>query len=140
MRLLLIAILIPFIGCGHDPGPTVWRTELKSPDGLWLATARTDQWGGFGSAWVETVVSLKKLDGTVYRGKPFDVLSYPGGGPIRKAYVLSEANAGGGVKLRMRWLTTKQLEISYQGTIEPDLQVVKFGGVDITLQQSPAGL
>lgn len=112
---------------------------MQSPDGVWLATARTDQWGGFGSAWVETAVSLKKLDGTVHRGKPFDILSYPGGGPIRKPYVLSEANAGGGVKLNLKWLTPRHLEIDYHGTIDPDLQVVKFDGVEITLQQSPTG-
>jgi hypothetical protein len=120
-------------GCRHYP--TVWRTELRSPDGKWLAIARTDQYGGFGTAYVDTVVTLTRLDGTINRGRPFDILVYPGGGPIRKSYVLSDENAGGGVNLQMKWLTPTNLEIDYSGNINPDLQVVRFGGVDITLDR-----
>jgi hypothetical protein len=130
-RLALSAAFVVTSGCHHDP--TVWRTSLRSPDGVWLATARTDQDGGFGSAWIETVVTVQKLDGTVNHGKPFDVLSYPEGGPIRKAYVLSDENAGGGVNLKMKWLTSKHLEIDYTGNIDPDLQVARFSDIDITL-------
>jgi hypothetical protein len=132
--LLMVYALV--IGCRHDP--TVWRTSLRSPDGAWLATARTDQNGGFGSAWIETVVTLQKLDNTVNRGKPFDVLSYPEGGPIRKPYVLSDENAGGGVNLQMKWLTPEHLEIDYTGNIDPDLQVVRFSDIDITLYRQVA--
>jgi hypothetical protein len=120
-------------GCRYDP--TVWRTELRSPDGAWIAIAHTDQYGGFGSAYVDAVVSLKRLDGTWNRGKPFDILVYPDGGPIRKTYVLSDANAGGGVNLKMIWLNANNLEIDYSGTINPGLQVARFGGVNITLRQ-----
>ena len=45
-----------------------------------LLQQQPGQWGGFGSAWVETTVSIKKADKTVNKGKPFDVFSYPGGG------------------------------------------------------------
>jgi hypothetical protein len=124
-------------GCFRDP--VVWRTELRSPDGAWLAMARTEQYGGFGSAYIDTVVSLKKLDCTVNRGKPFDILVYPDGGPIRKVYVLSQENAGGGVNLEMRWLTANHLEIDYTGNIDPGLQVVRFGGVDITYHRRDSG-
>jgi hypothetical protein len=124
-------------GCRYDP--VVWRTELRSPDRAWLATAHTDQYGGFGSAWVETVVTLTKLNGTVNRGKPFDVLEYPDGGPIHKSYTLSQENAGGGVNLEMRWLSSNHLEIDYSGKIDPDLQVVRFGGVDINLHHRSGG-
>ena len=134
----LLALLLPLTACRRRYDPTVWKVNVKSPDGAWLATARTDQFGGPGTDWVDTVVTLKKLNGTVNRGKPFDVLEYPDGGPIQKPYTLSDANAGGGVNLRMRWLTSKQLEIDYTGNIEPDLQVVKFGGADITLKQVSA--
>lgn len=130
---MTFAAFVLLSGCRSDP--TVWRTELLSPDKAWLAIARTDQNGGFGSAYVDTVVSLKKLDGNVNRGKPFDVLVYPDGGPIRKSYALSDENAGGGVNLRMKWISSSNLEIDYSGTIDPDLQVVRFGGVDITLRQ-----
>ncbi len=133
----LFAVLAMFAlwrGCRYDP--VVWRTELRSPDGAWLATAYTDQEGGFGSASVETVVTLRRLNGTVINGdKPFDILEYPDGGPIHKAYTLSQENAGGGVNLEMRWLSADHLEIDYSGKIDPDLQVARFGGVDITLHQ-----
>lgn len=106
-HIALLAIILLLIGCRDDP--TVWKMNLRSPDGAWLATARTDQYGGFGTALVETTVALQKLNGTVNRGRPFNVLEYPGGGPIRKAYVLSEAN--GGVNLKLTWLTSTHLEI-----------------------------
>ena len=111
----------------------VWKTELRSPDGAWLATAHTDPYGGFGSAWVETVVTLNKLDGTVNRGKPFDILEYPDGVPIQQIYTLSPENAGSGVNLEMRWTTANHLEISYSRSLNPDLEVVRLGGVDRSL-------
>jgi len=126
------------IECPSRHDPVVWKTELRSPDGAWLATAHTDQYGGFGSAWVETVVTLSKLDGTVNRGKPFDILEYPDGGPIHQSYTLSPENAGGGVNLEMRWTTANHLEISYSGSLDTDLEVVRFGGVDISLLQREA--
>jgi hypothetical protein len=131
--LALLGLLMPLVGCRYDP--TVWKLDLRSPDGAWLASARTDQYGGFGTALIETVVTLKKLDGTVNKGKPFDILEYPENGPLPKPYVLSESNEGGGVNLKMKWLTPRNLEIDYSGNIEPDLQVVKFGGIDISFRQ-----
>lgn len=65
-------------GCTYNP--LVWKAELPSPDNSWIAEVRTNQWGGFGSAWVETTVSLVKTDRTVNHGKPFDIFSYPDGG------------------------------------------------------------
>jgi hypothetical protein len=131
--LALLGLSMSLVGCRYDP--TVWKLDLRSPDGAWLSSARTDQYGGFGTASIETVVTLKKLDGTVNKGKPFDILAYPENGPIPKPYVLSDSNAGGGVNLKMNWLTPRNLEIDYSGNIEPDLQVVKFGGIDISFRQ-----
>jgi hypothetical protein len=91
---------------------------------------RTDQWGGFGTAWVKTTVSIRKVDGTVNRGKPFDVLSYPGGGDIPKTYTLSEMNAD--QNLQVRWASPKHLEIMHKTSIDPDLEVIRFSDVDVT--------
>lgn len=93
-----VAALAMLSGCHNDP--TVWEKDVLAPGGAWVATARTRQWGGFGSAWVETTVSLRKLNGTVNRGKPFDILSYPSG-MISKAYVLSNENAD--TDLQLAW-------------------------------------
>ena len=103
---------------------------MPSPDGTWVATARTDQWGGFGSAWVETTVSIRKLDGTVNHGKPFDVLSYPGGGNIPKTYTLAQENADH--DLQVRWASSKHLEIAHASPVEPDLEVIRFSDIDVT--------
>jgi len=125
-----VAALALLSGCHNDP--TVWEKDVLAPGGAWVATARTRQWGGFGSAWIETTVSIRKLDGTVNHGKPFDVLSYPGEGPIPKPYVLSSENADPG--LRLTWLTGTHLQIDHRSTIDPDLEVVRFANIDISFR------
>jgi hypothetical protein len=128
-----IAILPCFamlMGCEKDP--TVWKKDIPSPNGAWVATARTEQWGGFGSARVQTTVSIRKLDGTVNHGKPFDVLSYPGGGNIANTYVLSNANAD--TNLRVAWLTPTRHHITHLNPIKPDLEVIRLSDVDISFQ------
>jgi hypothetical protein len=43
--ILFAASSVLLAGC--DPGPkTVWSTKVVSPDGLWIAIARTDVWSG----------------------------------------------------------------------------------------------
>jgi hypothetical protein len=110
----------------------VWKKEFRSPDGAWIATARTEQQGGFGSAWVETMVSIRKADGTVNRGKPFDIFSFPGGGRIPKTYVLSDENLD--PDLQVRWVSPTLLHISHLSAVDPDLKVVRFANVDISFQ------
>lgn len=130
MRLAILACLALLAGCNNDP--TVWQKDIPSPTGTWVATARTEQSGGFGSGWVQTIVSVKKLDGTVNHGRPFDVLSYPGGGRIVKSYVLSDANAD--TDLRVTWLAPTRLQIVHLTPIQPDLEVIRFSDVDINFQ------
>ena len=130
-RLVVAFIFLASVsGCRHDP--TVWRKEFRSPDGAWIATARTEQQGGFGSAWVETIVSIRKADGTVNRGKSFDVFSFPGGGRIPKTYVLSDENLD--PDLRVRWVSPTQLQISHLSAVDPGLKVVRFADVDVSFQ------
>ena len=132
-RLAIFAFLLgSLLGCHDDP--TVWKKDFRSPNGAWVATARTRQWGGFGSAWVETSVSIQKVDGTVNSGKPFDVLSYPGGGSGGPAYVLSDANADR--DLQVVWLSPTHLQISHKSALSPDLEVIRFSDVDISYQLS----
>jgi hypothetical protein len=88
--------------------------------------------GGFGSAWVETTVSVKRLDWTVNRGKPFDVLSDPGA-VISKAYVLSDQNAD--TDLQLTWSAPTHLQIYHRSDASPDLEVVRFADIDISFRQ-----
>lgn len=123
------------LGCRHDAyDPVVWKHKFRSPDGAWVATARTDQWGGFGSAWVQTTVSIQKVDGTVNHGKPYDIFSYPGGGKVPKTYVLSEDNAD--PDLQIAWLTPKHLQITHAPGIDPTLEVTRLSNLDISFHLS----
>jgi hypothetical protein len=132
---LIFAALAMAFGCrGYDP--IVWKKDIPSPDGAWIATARTDQWGGFGSAWVETTVSVRRVNGTVNRGKPFDIFSYPGGGMVPKTYVLSDDNAD--KNLQMTWVSPTHLQICHRSAIEPDLEVVRLADLDISFQLNSA--
>ena len=129
--MIAITAVSSLVGCRYDP--TVWKEDLRAPDGAWIARARTDQWGGFGSAYVATTVSLVRVDGTWNKGKAFDVFSYPGGGPIPKTYVLSDDNADR--ELHLQWLTPTHLEVTHLSLVEqPTLEVIRFGNVDITFR------
>lgn len=119
---------------GDNADPTVWTQEFKSPDGAWIATATTRQWGGFGSAWVETSVSLKTT-GTKYivdDNKEFHVFSYPGG-KIVKAYTLDSHNAD--TDLAIRWTSPHQLHIAHSSPVDPDLIVLRRSEVDVFYQK-----
>lgn len=138
LGLVPLALSMFLIGCRDVP--TIWRSELKSPDGAWVAVAHTEQDGGFGSAWIGTSVDLASTNGTVNRGKPFRVLDFDCPGPTAHAYVLDDANAGGTINLHMKWLDSSHLEVTYNGGATITLQVVKFGGVTISLEVVGGGL
>jgi hypothetical protein len=131
---LLIVVAVGVLGSGCRDVPTIWKAEIPSPDGAWLASARTEQNGGFGSASIVTGVNLKRTDGTVNSGQPFKVLDFDCYGSAPRAYVLDPANAGGTINLTMKWLTPSHLEVTYDGRANIILQVVKFAGVDISLR------
>jgi hypothetical protein len=96
---------------------TIWSTEVPSPDGQWLATARTDQYGGPGTAGLLTTVYLKRTE----RPPP----------PIQ---ILMFSQNTASIDLKMNWLTPSQLEVTYRGEATLDFQAVKCAGVDISMQ------
>ena len=132
-RKLLVLLCLLATGCRRRDVPTIWRSEVRSPDGAWIAMAHTEQDGGFGSAWIGTYIDLKRTNGTVNRGEPFNVLAFDCPGPARHAYVLDDANAGGTIDLHMRWATPSNLEVTYDGKATVNLQVARFAGVSISL-------
>jgi hypothetical protein len=129
---LLVFLCVLLIGCPA----TIWRSELKSPDGAWLAVAHTEQDGGFGSAVIYTLVDLESTNGTVNRGKPFNIVVFDCPGPAHHAYVLENANAGGTIDLHMQWLSPSHLEVSYDGQAKVTLQVAQFAGISISLRDT----
>jgi hypothetical protein len=106
-------------------------TEVRSPDGLWIASARTIQDGGFGSAHIDTIVYLKESNAS---RPPTEVLAFSCLGPAPRPYVLDNANAGGTIDLTMKWVTPSHLDVTYDR--HPDLyfQVAKYGGINISVQ------
>jgi hypothetical protein len=110
----------------------VWKTEVRSPDGLWIASARTIQNGGFGSADVHTLVYVSQIN---VSAPPNEVLSFNCEGGVPHAYVLDNvANAGGTINLTMNWTTPSHLAVTYNGRATLDFQAIKIAGIDITVQ------
>lgn len=116
---------------------TVWKTQLTSPDDQWIASARTIQNGGFGSANIETVVSLGRTGDS---RTPQDIVDFDCNGPVPHPYTLDNiANRGGTIGLTMRWATPTHLVITYQSNPTIDFQVVKLQGIEIATLHRPSG-
>jgi hypothetical protein len=128
--------VISLSGCREHHDPTVWREEFRSPDGAWVATAHTEQYGGFGSAFIGTEVDLVRPDKTYHKGQPFNVLALEPSGPLPATYQLSPANRGGGADLMVHWNGPRALELRYDGKTPVTVQVVRFGDVRISLLNS----
>ncbi|HJS88963.1 MAG TPA: hypothetical protein VJ738_03265 [Steroidobacteraceae bacterium] len=116
---------------------TVWKTQLTSPDGQWVASARTIQNGGFGSADVYTAVYLKTPESN---GSPIEVLGFDCQGRVPHPYVLDNAaNRGGTIDLAMKWITPSHLLVTYKGQPDIQFQAVRLDGIEITLQKLASG-
>ena len=129
ISIMVFGICLLEAGCAAR---TVWKAEVRSPDGIWIATARTVQSGGFGTAWITTSVSLKRVGSS---DPPMEVLGFSCQGPVPRPYVLDNvANAGRTMNLRLKWVSATHLEVTYSGKPDIYLQVVKYQGVEITLR------
>src|SRR6266403_794258 len=127
---LMIVGICALGGC--QKAPTIWSAEVRSPDGLWPASADTVQNGGFGSAAIQTSVYLKRTNVSQSRK---EVLGFWCEGPAPRPYVLDNvANKGGTIDLSMKWLTPSHLEVTYNGHARVDLQVVKYADIDISVR------
>jgi len=116
--------------CRDNAHPTIWKTEVRSPDGLFLAIACTDQNGGFGSASIDTMVFLQQPSQS-----PVMVLAFDCEGPAPRPYVLdNKANAGGTISLNMKWVGPSHLEVTYNGHATLSFQAVKYAGVIISVR------
>ena len=58
---LVLAMSCLVAGCSG--GETIWSTEVKSPDGQWIAIGGTDQYSGPRNAAVMTAVYLQRALG-----------------------------------------------------------------------------
>ena len=112
---------------------TVWKADVRSPDGSWIASASTTQIGGPGTDAIDTVVYLKP---TKYSNPPQEILAFSSEGPVPRPYVLdNKANAGGTIDLSMKWIAPSHLEVTYDGRrARLNFQVVKYLEIDISVR------
>jgi hypothetical protein len=129
---LLALVAVSLLGSGCN-APTVWDYELGSPDGQYVAIARTVQSGGFGDNWIITSVSLQQ---TNIPSTNTEILSFFCDGPVPHPFVLDNAaNAGGTINLQLKWITPSYLSVAYHGDASLDFQAVKYQGIHISLQE-----
>ncbi len=130
LSLMILGTCIFEAGCGS--ANTIWREELRSPDGVWLASADAVQNGGFGSASIQTQVYLEKTNGSKPRK---EVLGFSCEGPAARPYTLDNvANKGGTIDLRMKWLSPSHLEVTYNGRATLNLQLTDYDGIEVSLK------
>lgn len=121
ISLVVLGICCLGASCGNVA--TTWSAEARSPDGLWLATARSEQVGGGGAAYNGTSVFLKRINSSQ---PPTQVLGF--------------SHAYATMNLKMEWITPTHLEVSYGPSaragdhVNLGFQVVKYGGIDISVR------
>jgi hypothetical protein len=116
-RLAIFLLCVFVSGCGRDAA-TISSTKSISPDGLWVAEAHTDQYGGPGTAGIISTVSLNRVTG---RQDKIEVLQ------------LSH-NVTTSIDLKLNWLTSSHLEITYNQASSVDFQAIRAAGMDITVR------
>ncbi len=121
--LLIFGICILLSGCKNSE--QTWSAEAKSPDGKFVATARTLAPGGWGTGSPpETSVDLNWTTGS--QGSA-EILAF-----------IPESDEPDSMSVGMNWLTPMHLELTYKGHPTFDFQAVKCRGVDITVRNLPS--
>jgi hypothetical protein len=116
--LFTVIVALGLSACGGEA--TIWSTQLKSPDGRWLARAETTENSGFGTGSLETSVDLKWTSGSQ--------------APETVLMLIHDPNSSSRtINLSMKWIAPSRLDLTYTGKATVGLQVVKYGDVDISL-------
>jgi hypothetical protein len=123
-RLLYVSLVVSscaLLSCSLKP-ETIWSTTEPSPDGLWVAGARTQMWSGPGIGTVESSAYLVRANDS---HDPRDVISYPEG--------------QGDPHPQIKWRSAKELVVIVPAHTTLDLQVIKFADIQISLEYLPSG-
>jgi len=118
MLLLIVSVCVLLYGCSSVS--TIWSSEVRSPDGRWVAMALTEQHGGPGNAALQTTVFLRHVKGPQ---SPIEILLFT-----------QDAKS---IDLKMNWPTPSHLEVTYRQPAILDFQAVKCAGVDISVRDLP---
>jgi hypothetical protein len=114
--------LVVSVACGCQDVRTVWSAEVQSPDGNWLATARTEQHSGPGTAGAESSVYLQRVHNS---SAPLLILGF----------LHHEKNLSDTINLTMKWASPSNLEVTYDGRAASlYFQAIKSNGVEISVR------
>lgn len=103
-----------------------WFAQARSPDGKFIATARTLQPGGWGTGSPpETSVDLDWVTGSQ---KPAEIFQFVG-----------NVDHPDDMKVEMVWLTPTHLQITYRPNRIIQFQAVRCFDVDISARQAGGG-
>jgi hypothetical protein len=122
MSLLILLVCVSMFGCRETP-TTTWSSQVQSPDGTWVAIARSEQGGSFGGAYNVTTVSLKRTNGSQ---------------PPTQVLLFSHEYAT--MNLKMEWLAPTHLNVTYGPSARPgdhadvNFQAVRCAGIDISIR------
>jgi hypothetical protein len=120
ISLLLIGFLVLAIGC-KSGSEKIWSAGSQSPDGRWLASARTVAQSGFGTGYIGTRVYLNWTKGSQAE---VQILGF--------SYEYEVPR--GITNVEMNWVTPTHLEVTYKGNPTVVFQAIKCGDVDITVR------
>lgn len=116
----LVLLCVSVLSCSQDRS-TIWHATLRSPDGQWVAAARTYDYGGPGTATVMSIVSLTRTIGA----KTSEVVLAYGEDPTDLSRPV------------LRWLSKRHLEVEFRSAQHLDTQVVRYEGIDISVRLIP---
>lgn len=104
---------------------TVWSTQVKSPDGQWIASGRSELHSGPGNAAIQTGVYLKRTDSS---------------SPEETVLLFFDQTSGskGTVRAKISWLSPSHMEVTLSGHPNLDVQVIRYAGIDISIEEPPA--
>jgi hypothetical protein len=120
--ILLVGITTAIVACEQDVQET-WSAKVASPDNKWIALGRSEQHFGPGNAAVVTSVSLAPVSKQKHEEPVLDFLDN---------FSASE----GPTKVKMRWLNSTHLDIALSRHPDVNLQVVRYGDIDISVHES----
>jgi hypothetical protein len=115
---VVVAISVVLAACSKE---VVWSVRVVSPNGQWIAGARTDMWDGLGVGAAASSVCLARSSEP---DKCTDVIVYPP----------SATSPAPGIK----WASDDELVVRIPEPSKVALQTVKFSNVQIVLEALPS--
>ena len=120
LSIFAIGTVLFVFGC-RKGADTIWKAEARSPNGQWLAIAKTDQRSGFGTDGATTAVYLRPVNGS----RPsVQILSFSQNEHAQTSLI----------DLKLKWVDATHLDVSYKEQPNLDFQAVKYAGIDISVR------